>query len=358
MLVLQIDTGNEVRGGQVQLASHLSGSRCEMHVAVPVGAPAVGMYENAGAVVHQLPMGPWPKGSFALRLLVRTLDPALVVAQTSHAHTHALFAAQGRPTVVHRRVDFLVGRSILGRWKYKKPNRIIAVSEGVKRVLLAGGVSAERICVVHDGVKVPSLALNGNERESFCQANGIDPSHALVLSAGALVAHKGHRVLVDAARQVLKLHPKTHFVIAGDGPKRETLQEQIRVAGLEKHVHLVGYQESLWSMMQFCDLFCHPSVEEGMGSVVVEAMLAKLPVVATSAGGLSEVVDDQVTGLLVPIEQPELLADALNVLLSDGALRGQFGDAGSVRASTLFNAHHMISKTDEVYAQVLEGALQ
>jgi glycosyltransferase involved in cell wall biosynthesis len=356
MLVLQVDTGNELRGGQKQLAAHLMHSQFTMHLALPAGAPAVDLYKDAGAHVHELELSAWPKGAQALRALVRSLNPDLIVAQTSHAHTHALYAAQGRPVVVHRRVDFTVGSGVLGRWKYAKPEMIIAVSDGVKAILESGGVPSEQIRVVHDGVAMRARPEVEDKRADFCRSLNIEVSDSLILAAGALVDHKAHWVLVEAASSVLASHPKAQIIIAGEGPNRDALQEQIAKAGLQDSVHLIGQHPDLWRVMHHCELFCHPSVEEGMGSVIVEAMLAQLPVVATIAGGIPEVVVDNSTGLLVPIGRTDLLASAIVRLLDDSALRRQFGEAGEARALARFGVPRMASDTDSVYLSVVEQA--
>jgi len=216
---------------------------------------------------------PWRTPSGLVEAL-EDFQPDLVAAHTSHAHAHAVRLARC-PVIVHRRLDFRVRRR---SWlKYRAVRGFVAVSHAVSEVLRAGGVPRERIAVVHDGVVPP---VGRPRRARLCRALGIPEASILVLAVGALVPHKGHRYLVDAIEE---LPERYHALIAGMGPLGERLQGHPRV-------HLLGQRTDVGSLLQSCDLFCHPSVEEGMGQVVAEALMTPTRVVATRAGGVPEVV--------------------------------------------------------------------
>lgn len=312
MRVLHVDTATEWRGGQQQLAHLLAARPGDAWAGVPdsplaarVGPPA-------------LPLRPAgdPRNLWPLRA------PAgfdLLAAHTPHAHGVAL--GSRLPLVVHRRVDFVPRHP----WKYRLATGIVAVSDAVARVLAGAGVPAERVVVVPDGVTPAPV--------------GPFPAFAgpLYGAVGALVDHKGHHVLIDAMTDV----PGT-LVIAGEGPARPRLEAQVRRLGLSGRVHLLGSLPAVGGLYAAVDVFVHPSVEEGMGQAVVEAMLAGCRVVATAAGGVPEVVGDAAE--VVPPGDPRALAAALVRAL--GRPRGQ-----GVRRAERYSVAAMVAGTEAAYAR-------
>jgi len=303
----------------------------ELHLAA---TPSGELARRLGRPVQAVPPGASPQGALALRRIVRRLQPDVVAAQTSHAHSLCVLA--GLRPVVHRRVDFAVGGSPWGRWKYRRAGLYVAVSRGVARVLEAGGVEPERIRVVHDGVRpLPTAAPAGD----------LDGDGPLVASVGALVDHKAHWVLVEAMARL----PGARCVIAGEGPLRSALEERIARLGLEGRVRLLGQRDDIPAVFAAADLFVHPSVEEGMGQVVVEAMAAGVPVLVTDAGGLPEVVGPGAS--TAPAGDPEALAAAVAARLEQpGEL-----EAARQRAAALFSVDAMVEGTLQAYLEAVAG---
>ncbi|MFN7145308.1 MAG: glycosyltransferase [Myxococcota bacterium] len=309
--MLHVDTATEDRGGQRQLAYLLAARPEDAWAGVPdaplaaiVGPPAVALR----------PAGD-PRNVAPLRAAAAGFD--VVAAHTPHAHGIALFA--GRPLVVHRRVDFPPRHP----WKYRPVAATIAVSAAVAAILERAGV--RRVHVVHDGVAplpaAPALSFEG--------------PRPLWGAAGALVAHKGHAHLVDAMVDV----PGT-LLIAGEGPLREALTARIAARGLTGRVRLLGHLPDIAPLFAAVDAFVHPSVEEGLGQVLVEAMAAGCRVVATTAGGIPEVVGD--AGVLVPPADARALAAGMRAALERPA--GQ-GTAWAAR----FSVTRMVEGTARIY---------
>ncbi len=264
-----MDGSREWRGGQRQLfaLARAQGERCA--VVVVDGAPLGVRLREAGVAVLPIP-GRMPRALFGLRQAIRRWGPQLVAAHDSRAHSWAALARPPVPLVVHRRVDFALRRR--SRVKYRVPAGYVAVSGAVARVLRQGGVPDERVVVVHDGV------------DPIPTATG--PREPVVGCAGALVAHKDHATFVDACGHLVASGWEGRAVIAGEGPLRSALAARIEVLGLSRRVRLLGHREDVRARIGRWSVFCHPSCEEGMGQVVVEAMLAGTPVVATRAGGV------------------------------------------------------------------------
>ena len=159
------------------------------------------------------------------------------------------------------------------------------------------------------------------------------PHHApIVGNVAALVPHKGQRHLIEAAAIVVQQVPDARFVIAGEGELRPALERQIKERHLEKHVFLAGFRPDVLSLHKAFDIFVMSSVTEGLGTSLLDAMACGKPIVATTAGGMPEVVVDGETGLLVPPRDHEAMAAAIVRLLKDDALRRQMGEAGAARA--------------------------
>lgn len=313
--VLHVDTAVEWRGGQRQLALLLAGRPDDLWA----GVPGSRLAERLGPPSVVLRPGANPLNILALRSVAGSVD--LVAAHTPHALGIALLA--GLPTVAHRRVDF-----VPSGLKYRRAAHVIAVSAAVRDVMLAVGVQSDRVTVVHDGASptpgTPDPRWAGYPR----------PLYGCV---GALVAHKGHRHAIDA----MVGHPGT-LVIAGEGPLRAALEEQVLRLGLQGRVVLAG-QVDVTGLYPALDVFVHPSEEEGMGQAVVEAMAAGCRIVATRAGGVPEVVAN--AGELVAPKDPLALGAAMVRALKAPKRQG-------VERSRLFSVEAMVARTGAVYDRV------
>jgi glycosyltransferase involved in cell wall biosynthesis len=341
--VLHVDTGREWRGGQTQLLHLLTADRAA-EVALPPDAPILARLVAMGVRTHPVAFRGALGGVAALRDVVRAVDPDLIAAQTSHAHGQALLAAQGRPVVVHRRVDFVPGTNPIDAWKYRSARRYVAVSAAVKAILVHAGVEADAIDVVRDGVDPGAFLAPATADARARHGLGGGP---LVVAVGALVPHKGHVHLVDAIASMSGVQA----VIAGTGALESPLRG--RIASKRADVRLLGSVADIPSLLAAADVFVHPSVEEGMGQAVVEAMLAGVPVVVTGAGGLPEVVTHGRTGLIVPPRDPAALAAAIRAVLDDPGAAARRAAAAREDALARFGTDAMVSATAAAYRRAL-----
>lgn len=308
--VVHVDTAMQWRGGQVQLRLLVEGMVARGWpgvVACPEGSP---LWTALGEVpgVERLAVPPGRSPRTALRLA--RSGAQVLAAHTSHAHDLCL--PLSTPLVVHRRVDFVPS----GGWKYRRPQAYACVSAAVARIVQAAG--GQGCAVVYDGV----AALPPQPPA----ADG-----PTVLAVGARVAHKGHAVLAQAAA----LLPGVDIGVAGEGP--------LVYPGLR----WLGQRADVAALHAAARVFVHPSVEEGMGQAVVEAMLAGLPVVCSDAGGLPEVVGD--CGLVVPRGDPTALAQAIRRALAGDHPPVQ---AARERALRLFSVDAMVEGSLALYRQV------
>ncbi len=292
--------------------------------------------------------------------LLKRLQPDVIHAHDPHGVALASLAlslgsgsrAPVRPPVLiaARRVDFHLKGNSFSRWKYRQVNCFIAASEAIRLMLVGDGIEDERTVTVHEGIDLEHVlaAPPVNIHEALFLPHGA----AVVGNVAALVPHKGQRYLIDAARLVVQQLPDTRFVILGEGELREHLEKQVHEYHLEKHVLLPGFRTDVIGCIKSFDLFAMSSVTEGLGTSLLDAMACGRPIVATRAGGIPEIVEDEVTGLLVPPRDHHALAEAIVRALKDPALRQRMGGAGFDRVRERFTVERMVAETASVYKRL------
>ena len=270
----------------------------------------------------------------------------------SHGHTIGLLACALAPRVrkvVSRRVDFEPMRHLFSRWKYKRPDvRYLAVSEAVRQVMLNSGIAGGRVQTIYSGID-PALGAR------VPMASLLFPTGTRVIGAvGHLADHKGHCYLLEAAELLLRDEPKLGVAIVGDGELRQALEAQAADLGIADHVRFTGFRRDVAALIRGFEIFVFPSHLEGLGTSVLDAMALGKPVVATRAGGIPEIVQDGVTGLLAPPRDPAALAQAIRYLLDRPDLQAQFGEAGRRRVEQSFTVERMAEQTVQVYHQLMQ----
>ena len=207
----------------------------------------------------------------------------------------------------------------------------------------------EKFVTIHSGVDLSRFDAALYDRSKIRIELDIPPGDLVVGTAGRLTPVKGHVHLIAAAAKILAVHPDTTFVLLGDGELKGRLIEQAEALGLAGKVRFPGWRPDVAAVMSAFDVFVLPSLNEGMGRVLVEAMALSKPVVASRTGGIKDLVADGSNGLLVPPGDAGDLADAILRLLGDAALRAAMGGEGRRRAE-IYSAERMVEKIEELYA--------
>ena len=276
-------------------------------------------------------------------------------AHTGHAHMIACLARRFAPALkvlVSRRVDFRPSSNWFSRYKYGLPDHYIAISSAIGRVLADAGVPSSKISVVHSGINVNRLDVTPRTRAEL----GLPTEGPLIGNVAALVGHKDHRTLIGAMPAVLTAFPKAQLAIVGEGKLRADLEERIETLNLSKRVHLLGYRTDVPAVLKVLDVFAMSSVEEGLGTSVLDAMASGVPVAATDAGGIPEMVRNGMTGLLVPARDSVRLAEAIVSLLTDRALAARLSVNAAEMVSKEFSADAMVEGNIAVYERLLGGS--
>lgn len=232
------------------------------------------------------------------------------------------------------------------------PDRVFAVSEEVRQhCVVVDRIDASRVQTIYNGIDV----AHWNATSKPPKRTG----ELVVATVGNIRRVKGHDVFIKAAASIVSRFPNVSFSIAGgvlEPAYFAELQELVRDLGLSNHLHFAGGITNLHEYLSATDIFVLPSRSEGFSNAIVEAMAASLPVVATDVGGNAEAVQDGVSGLIVPSEDPKALAVAITRLLTDPSMALEMGMAGKKLAAEKFTTEAMMRQVTLVYARLLTGA--
>jgi glycosyltransferase involved in cell wall biosynthesis len=358
--VLHVDTERGWRGGERQalwLAQELARRGHECLVAARPNEPLLQRAGDAG--IETVPSSPYSEAdifaSWRIRRLIRRRHIAIVHAHTAHAVALCGLATLGTTAklVVARRVDFRLRDNAGTRWKYGRADAIIAISEAVARILIASGIDARRVSVVPDGVDIHRHVVPAS-RDAL-HALGIRPDVPLVVQVAQLVGHKDPLNFVRAMAHVNAAVPRAQGLLVGDGPLRGEVESEIRRLRLDDVVRLAGYRTDADAILAAADVACLSSREEGMGSVLLDALAFGRPVAATTAGGIPEVVVDGESGELAPPGDPDALGERIVRLITDRALAERLGARARLRAPE-FSVERMTDRTIAIYERVLATA--
>lgn len=283
---------------------------------------------------------------------VRGLEPDLLHTHLVHADVYGALASRltRTPFVSTRHND---DRYMLGPFRYvdrafaSGARRLIAISDAVRRFLVAAGLPDAKFETIRYGLdEMPSLPS-----EVTPAAAGIPDDAPLALAIGRLIEQKDHATLLHAFANVHERRPGARLAILGDGPLRSSTEALARELGVGDAVLMPGRLETR-DWLERADVFVHSSRWEGFGIVLLEAMLAALPVVATRVSAVPEIVADGETGVLVEPGDATAFAGALDGLLADPQRARTLGAAGSARAHSEFSVSRMADATLALYERL------
>ena len=239
----------------------------------------------------------------------------------------------------------------------RNTDRIITVSDNLRRELLERvGIRPDLVITIPNGIEICGEVQTEHSLQLRRHFN-LPPLGRLVGTVARLAPQKGVSCFLRAAA-ILCPDTSTSFVVAGDGPLRETLASEAQTLGLAERVFFLGHREDIPLLLQALDIFVLPSLTEGTPLSLLEAMAAGLPVIATEVGGIPEMIRHGVTGLLVPPNRPAAMASAVQLLLENSELARGMGRAGRARVEQCFSLQHMVDSTIEQYQQILDGKAQ
>ncbi|MCW8309394.1 glycosyltransferase family 4 protein [Acidiphilium sp. PA] len=281
--------------------------------------------------------------------LVRRHDVKVIHANSAAPNQWLLPVARTtrRPLLAHLHIDYLRrGRYVC---LLHQSTLVVGVSRQVITNFLTDGMPVSRTHVIYNGIDTSRLRSSG--APALRQVLGL-PEDAIVLStAGSLISRKGHDVLIRAT-SMLDPGSEVHLLIVGDGPERETLERLAAEIGLQARVHFLGYRPDMPLIYEATDVFVLASRKDATPLVLVEAGYFSIPSVATTVGGISEVITDGKTGLLVPPNDPPALAAALQKLIADRSYRKELGQNARARTEQMFLVDQMVNCFQQTYEKL------
>ena len=324
------------------------------------GGPLVEEIQNAGVPVciigrkHKADLRSLAK----MRNLIKEFQPDIV-------HTH-LFTSSfwGRiAALITRRICVVTehNTSHWKRWYHRLANRwlstitarIIAVSQTVKDSLVTvDRVAADKITVIRNGVSLSRLVPNGNReeirREFDCQDDDI-----LAVTVAALDEQKGHRYLLESAKEFVRRRPKVKIACVGDGPLRKELEERVASDNLRENIIFTGVRRDIGDILDAADIFILPSLYEGLSISLLEAAAMAKPIITTSVGASREVFTDKETGLLVNTRDPSGITKAIEYCIDNKEEAFEMGKRASELVRSRFSIAKSVKEYESIYRELV-----
>ncbi|MGH7913530.1 MAG: glycosyltransferase family 4 protein [Candidatus Binataceae bacterium] len=360
--VAGVDPERNFAGGETQVLGLTLELRAMGHRAELLCDPAGALWRRAqaaGVVCHPMPIRNALDlaAAAALRRRLRDGRYDVVHFHTSRAHAMAPWVrGLTRAAVVTRRMDYVPNR-LFAPWLYGRAvDGVAAISTGVADALVRAGVARDRITVIPSGVDCAHFRPpSADGRAQARAALGLGDTDLAVGAVGALEPRKGHRYLVEA--MALLGRGGVVAIIAGEGSLRDALTAEVRRLGLGGAVRMVGRIDDARAILWAVDIFAMPSLSEGLGVALLEAMACGLPAVASRVGGIVDAVDEGRTGMLAAPEDALALAGALAHLSAEAPARIAMGIEARALALERFSMAAMARRTVELYrARLQTGA--
>jgi len=293
--------------------------------------------------------------------LIKTRNVKIVRTHQYHANLYGRLAAwlAKVPCIVasvHNvyTIDRKFHRRLINNFLARCTDTVVAVSEAVKKdVLTYDGLSEDRLRVIYNGIDTDRfLNLNGSLIRSKL---GISSGAPVVGTVGRLTLQKGQKYLIDAVSALREKIPQILLLIVGDGPMRGEIENHIRALGVDKNTILLGTRRDIPQLLSAMDIFVLPSIWEGLGTALIEAMAAGKAIIATDIPPVREIINTEKIGILVPVRNSAAIASSIELLLGNKSFAGTLGNNAQERAYSDFNITTTVDKYTNLYEDILSN---
>jgi len=361
--ILHISTPTSWRGGEQQLAyliEELQKKNVVQHVLCRADSEMQkfcirkNIPHNTSSKITSLD----PFFAYKVKSLCTKHDFNLIHTHDAHAHSFAIMAAaifrNKVPLIVSRRVDFPIKQSWFSKFKYnhKHIKRILCVSNAIKEITGKDIVNKSVLKTVYSGIDPFKFDLSKKTNKLRTEFK-IVSGELLIGNASAIAPHKDYFTFVDTIEELVKEKLNAKFFIIGAGPLEAEIKDYIELKKLGKHVIFTGFRNDIPEILPELDLFLITSKTEGLGTSILDAFACKVPVVATNAGGISEIVEHRETGMLSPIQQPKHLCENVVSVLYNEDLRKHITNGGFNRLND-FTREKTAEHTLKEYISVIK----
>lgn len=299
-------------------------------------------------------------------LKIIELSRLMKTGQITILHTHGYFGSTfGRLAALLIRVPVVICHVHSTYYGYTKRNilierflsfftdKIVCVSESVQKFVVdIEGIDKSKSLVIYNGIAETNTdeAASPVSRKSL----GISDSEIAVITVASLTPHKGHKVLIDAIHLLTQKYQNVRLLIVGDGPLRDELAQYVERLDLATKITFTGLRKDIYSLLKLSDIFVLPSLErEGLGIAIIEAMACGLPVIGARLGGIVEVIQENINGILCSPGNSDEFATAMMRLAADNELRGTMGCNGRNIYEEKFGIETMIGRIECLYEELI-----
>ena len=363
MNILHINSERSWRGGELQLAYLMEEMKeleqINFFVMGKSGSKLQAWCEARGVHFEAAPLrgGADIVTGFRIKQFCKAYKIDITHAHTSHAHSAMLYAGlMGCKVkmVLHRRVSFPVKDRWLARLKYrhKMIGAIICISKDVKRVLEQTLPNDERLVLIYDSIS--SLRFKTIDyKRTFHERYRLPASKHIVVNTSAISHEKDYMTFVDTAEIVLRSDLDVVFLIVGEGDERRSVEDYVIQKNLSKSIYFLGFVDDVSGVFKHASLLLMTSKKEGLGTAILEAFYHRVPVVATSAGGIPEIVRHKETGMLASVSDSREAARHVETVLANSQLDNELAENGYRLVNELFTSSRMCEETLAVYKKIM-----
>jgi glycosyltransferase involved in cell wall biosynthesis len=356
--ILHIETGRHLYGGALQVYYLMKGiaeNGCKNTIVCPSGSD-IAKANTPGTLICSVPM----RGELDILFLSR-LCRIMMAVQPNLVHVHSRRGADiwgavaarftHTPVIITRRVDN-PENPFIARLKYRFYRRIVTISERIRQVLLAEGIPAKKIACIPSAVDAECFRTPC-DREWFLSEFGLEPTHRTIGMIAQFIPRKGHRFLIAAVPGILARCPEARFLFFGKGPLEKDLRQQCIHEHIEDRIIFAGFRNDLERILPCLDIVVHPATLEGLGVSLLQAAASGVPIVATRAGGIPEIVEDGNNGYLIDSGDIQAIIHRVTDLLADPIKSKRFGAISRNKVASRFSIDAMVNSYLSVYREVL-----
>lgn len=294
--------------------------------------------------------------AWKIRNIVKKEKIDIVHMHSGHGHTLGVLShklGHDAALVLSKRTDYPVKDNPLSRWKFNYPGikKILCVSDKIRQIVSQDLIEPSKAITVYSGIDLKRFPAKPTQ--DIREIAGLPPDTKVVISTAAISPQKDYGTFMKVAAELKVHHPDLHFVICGEGPSENEIINVATELGLTGRVHFLGFRKDIANFLGSADLFLITSKEEGLGTSILDAFAVGLPVVATAAGGIPEIVRHGQTGLLAPVGDFKMLATHIENLIYI---------SGNIKEELKKNAHQLAEefsyvrtgeKTYSIYQEIL-----
>jgi len=244
--------------------------------------------------------------------------------------------------------------NLLDGFVVRHADRVVTVSKEITKKMKLAGIDSSKVCLIENGVSLDKYEKK-TASDSIRDSLGIKKNIPVIGTVGALTKEKGHSYLLGAIPILAQRFPQTIFLFVGDGRERTSLEKRVSHLGIKDSVIFAGMRKDVPEILSILDAFVLPSLNEGLPMALLEAQAAQIPVVATRVGAIPGVLEDGVTGILIPPKDPHAIAEAIIRILSDKQLASGMAQKGFERVRDNFSSEKMGDKYLSIYKEMIEG---